>query len=315
MSLDTWCARLAALYPDPARAAEVATTLAEASSGRRAPRLGDVLDVLWHGALARLGSTAPGTRYGVWGDAVSVAVVLALVVQAATAVAIAVLAVVRPVRTGAFGPQWRLVLFRDDAVVLVVAVTAGLAALTAGAALAGRVRATRALTLLAGAGALAAAALAAAREPALPFRSGPGVVVVGAVVALGLALVGTNAVARAAAVLPRRWAAGATACALAGALVAVADGPRVLVLGRSGLAVGAFARVVVLLTLLALPLARRAPAAFAGVLLVALPAAPLVPLVLLGERTSYWPVWEMALAGAVALVALPVAAWLAVRRA
>jgi hypothetical protein len=89
-ALERRCRLLARAYPDGPRAAEVFATLMDSNAGRSRPRAGDAIDVARHGLAARLRGVAPGTRYGRWGDAAAVAIVLFAVMQASALAAIAV---------------------------------------------------------------------------------------------------------------------------------------------------------------------------------------------------------------------------------
>ena len=280
VGLDRWCARLAAVYPDRGRAAEVASTLAESNDGRSRPRLGDAVDVLRHGFVARLGGRATN-RAGRWADAASVAVVLALLVQAATAVAIVA-------RTYLAEPafllwdrvHWwdRYAPFSDPHAARLALGVAVVAVAAATAACLGQVRATRVLAAVAAAGGLAAFPLASVYGHGVAYRFGTGAFVVGFVVVVVAAVQFTGAVARATEAVPGVLWVFAAQAAFAGAFaaMAVAHGYATPAWYTSlvALPAAAYAAAALAVGVVALVAARRTPVVAGGAALVMLVAIP-----------------------------------------
>lgn len=285
MTLDGWCDRLARVYPDPDRAAEVALTLAESNAGRRRPRVRDAVDVIRHGLAARLGGRAAG-RATRWADAASVAVVLLLVVQAVAAVAVVARAYLVPspfpgaelVRNSwASWPQFYPP-FGDEQTAALGLAAALVAVGAATAACLGRVHLTRVLAVAAAAGGLAAFGLESAHGPAVAFRSIPGVLVVAVGVAAVAAVLFTGAVARAAsAVPPVTWVfAGQAALfgAFAGLTVHQGYATPGWYMGRVAMPAAAYAAAAFAIGVVALVAAWRAPALAGGAALVMLAMVP-----------------------------------------
>jgi hypothetical protein len=275
------CRRLVRAYPPGVRADEVLATLLDTNEGRRRPRAGDVPDVLWHGLVERLrATTVPSTRYGRWGDVGAVAVVLALVMQAGAGAAVAarwfVPGVRRIVMPGGRVFQWPVEMFGDRREAYLATAAALLAVATAVAACLGRVKVARWLTagIVSFVFAGAVAARMASPWGTEPFRNPEGRMLAAGGLALVGAVVLTGAVARAAALVPRRWwAAAAVVC---GATGWVCTDLTLLpyMWGRSAPVILTFAVQALLLMALALPLVRRRPALLAGTALLALPAVP-----------------------------------------
>lgn len=279
MTLDAWCAAIARAYPEPVRAAEVRTTLAESNEGRRRPRVGDVADVLWHGLAARLRSTAPGTRFGRWGDAVSVAAVLGLLVHATTAVALYALAF-RGQRYDIDAPPnyvpYNRVRFTDPSEAVVGGIAVAVAIAAAFAACRGWARLTRALAVGAGLGLASLYAVQRALGQDLSYLSWAGKVALLGSLAVGTGVVLTSAVSRAAAVVPRWWWAFAAVAGVTAGLGVVWRGPHPYGHGRASVVMTAYVAEAFVLLLLAMPLAARWPLVPAGAALLAVPAAPLL---------------------------------------
>lgn len=279
MTLDRWCARVAAAYPEGPRRAEVATTLVDAGAGRRVPRVGDALDVLRHGLVARVASPAPGTRYGAWGDVVSVAVALGLLVHAVTAAAVVwhAFAVPRDAPAPealAWTGAYTRISFQDWREAVAATVAAVVAVAAVGALARGRVRAARALTVLAALGGLAIYVTERALEEHLTYTSWAGRAAVVAGLVVALAAVFTSALARAVRVVPRWWWAPATVACAGAAATAVAFGPHPLGRGRAAVLLTAFVYEAGVLLLVAAPLAGRAPRVLGGAVLAGVPVLP-----------------------------------------
>jgi hypothetical protein len=260
MTLERRCRLLARAYPDRERAEEVLTTLLDSNEGRRSPRVADAFDVLRHGLAARLGSTPAGTRYGRVGDAASVAVVLALLVQAATAVAIAANAFRRPPKDPWDWPDqiYTGVYYVTGHQVAAALIAAAVASAACAAAMAGRVALARLLVLAAAAGGAATFLVERSLGERPSFTSGQGRLVVALGIGTVLAVLLTGAVARAARMVPRWWWALAAGAALAVALYVVRYHPHELLWGRTGVALTAYAAVATVLGTLAVPLALTA---------------------------------------------------------
>lgn len=262
-ALDRWCRLLARLYPDPGRRAEVAGTLAEANDGRRVPRLTDALDVLRHALAARLRGGPPSARFGVWGDAAAVAVVQALVFQAATAAVLAARAYERPATENSpyrpgFGRGEPMFYSRAEAYVAVVAAVLGVA--SAVLACRGRVLGSRVAAAAAGAGVAVAVAASRATGNEYTFASRAARIAAGFGVALALCVVLTPAVARAAAAVPSWWWRVSAAMAVAAAVAAVLWDPHLAGGGRATVLLVAYSMQAGGLLVLATPLALRVPA-------------------------------------------------------
>ncbi|HWL37046.1 MAG TPA: hypothetical protein VNQ77_12730 [Frankiaceae bacterium] len=280
-TLERRCRLAARAYPEGPRAAEVVATLMDSNEGRRGPRPGDVLDVLRHGVAARLRSTAPGTRLGGLGDALSAMVVTLAVMQAATAVAVTARGAAAfdwsqgewayryPYGISFFAGRWEALAAIGAAAVAVVAVTAMCF---------GRVRVARVLVALTAAAGFGAIALTRALGQVWSFRShaGIGAVFAGVVVLAGVLF--TTAVARASRVVPAWWWG---MCALLCGLVATAAlqvaptgyGWRLSVVSAS------YAMQPAVLVLFALPLLRSYPYTAAGAALVGVLVIPFGPYV------------------------------------
>lgn len=282
--LERRCRRLARSYGDRSRAEEVLTTLLECNDGRRAPRPGDVMNVLWHGAVSRLRGAGAGLRLGHWGDAAAAAVVQLAVMQAAAAVALAAWVVERPLSSYPvvdgvrWEPQYAPIFFtaHEQRVAVAVAV---LSLVSARAICLGRVRAARVLSAaaaLAGCGGVIASWWAG---EALTFRTAALVPVTALAAVVALGVVGTPAVARAAKAVPAWWWGMSGMAGVAAAAWAVHGGWVPFGDSRPGVLVVAFAAQAALVLLLAVPLARSFPMAFGGAAVVGLVAMPAVAIV------------------------------------
>lgn len=201
-SLERRCQWVARAYAEPGRRDEVVTTLMESNAGRRSPRASEAANVLWHGLATRLRQpVSPGTRYGRFGDLFAVLVVGSVVALAATAVVVLSLAAMSP-RVGyvtrpahPFGTR--------EVVAGAAATVVALAA--AWFATRGRLWATRALVVVAGFAGLGVYAVERSLGESLSFRSDEGIALVGAALAVVLAVLFTTAVARSARVVVASW--------------------------------------------------------------------------------------------------------------
>lgn len=274
--LERRCRRLVRAYPDARRAEEVLTTLMESNEGRRAPRAADAFDVLWHALVTRLGNRAPGTRFGAWGDALSVAVVTLAVTHAAVAVAIALRFRAYPESPAVRLSPWDH-MFRsfDDAYAAVV--FAVLAVYAAGAIAFGAVRLARvAAVLAAGAGAAAVVVVAANGHPVTAVEY-PVTASIVAFWLVAVAVVSTTVVARAARVAPRWWWGMSAMVTFGIALRAIDVAGAPFEWPWPGAVPGfAIPYAAVGVALLAAPLARAYPQVFCGTALAVVPALPFV---------------------------------------
>jgi hypothetical protein len=270
LSLERRCRRIVRAYPAGPRAEEVLTTLMDSNEGRRRPRVADAFDVLWHGLATRLGDRSAGTRFGRWGDAASVAVVAALVMQTTTAIAL----VYRLYnQTGAELPRYVdesgtvggvVLILPSRALQLVATATVLLAVAATAAACLGRVRTARwlvAVTALAG---LASVVTSRSSELDAAFTTPYGVLaaIVAAVCAAAVVFGGT--VARAARAVPAWWWGLAAVPCMVTAGIAVDMGRGPFLSGRAGVALTTYGVQALVLFFLALPLVRQSAAVFAG---------------------------------------------------
>ncbi|HVF04470.1 MAG TPA: hypothetical protein VNA20_06505 [Frankiaceae bacterium] len=289
--LDRRCRWVARAYPGGARRVEVAATLADANDGRRAPRLADAFDVVWHGLVARLRGGTPSRRFGVWGDAAAVAVVQALVLQAATAAVLATRVYEKPAseyplypyRPG-FGRGGPLFYSHAEAYVAVVAAVLGVAA--AVLACRGRVLGARVATATAGLGVAAAVAASRLTGNEYTFGSFAARVAAGLSVALAVCVVVTPAVARAAAVVPSWWWRVSAGLAAAIALAAMLWDPYLVGGGRATVLLASYAMQAGALLVVSAPLALRAPAVSGAAVLLATGALALLARVVDGSHTD-----------------------------
>jgi hypothetical protein len=249
--------------------------------------------VLRHGLADRLRGGRAG-RGGRWGDAFAVALVLALVVQAAAGVAIVARAFlahpdgVSPELAAwlarAHVPFWYAP-FANLRSALFGLAAAGAASGAAVAACLGRVRATRALAVAAAVGGVAAFRVELGFDQGVPFRSAPGLLVVAAGVLVLAVVLRTGAVARAATLVPRAWWGYGGLAALGGASSAMAMHGRLAVLrpffGRIGLVAAAYAAAALAVAIVALAVAWRVPALAGGAAVLLAATAPLTPALLL----------------------------------
>ena len=278
LSLERRCRWLSRSYPDAARAEEVLTTLMESNAGRRLPRLGDVLNVLWHALRVRLGSTAPGSRFGRVGDAASVAVVMLGVMQASAAAALAY-RLHEPTGnehpdTWIDGTNYVYAIFYERSVGYAAAVAVALGAAAVTALCLGRVRLGRVLTGIAALAGLATVLVAHATTRSPTFVSGWAMIAAGIAVTFALAVLFTGAVARAATLVPPWWwGMSAILCAVV-ALPTIDTGRGPGESGRIGVLLLAYAFQVLLLIVLATPLLRTFPYLWAGLTMLLVPAVP-----------------------------------------
>ncbi|HWL37048.1 MAG TPA: hypothetical protein VNQ77_12740 [Frankiaceae bacterium] len=278
LALERRCRWVARTYPDAVRAEEVLTTLMESSEGRRAPRLGDVLNVLWHALRVRLGSTAPGTRFGRVGDAASIAVVMLGVMQVSAAAALTYRLYEPAGRENPDvfydGSHHMTLIFYDRSLTYAAAFATLLGAATAAAACLGRVRLARALTAVTAVtgGALVVLAQEWTVDPT--FVSGWAMIAAAISVVFALAVLFTGAVARATTLVPTWWwGMSAILCAVV-AMPTIDTGRGPGESGRIGVLLLAYAFQVLLLIVLATPLLRTFPYLWAGLTMLLVPAVP-----------------------------------------
>jgi hypothetical protein len=293
LALERRCRWVARTYPDAARAEEVLTTLMESSEGRRAPRLGDVLNVVWHALRARLGSTAPGTRFGRVGDAASLAVVMLGVMQVSAAAALTFRLHSPAGREHPDvyrdGVHEITLAFHDHRLTYVAALATLLGAATAAAACLGRVRLARVLTAGTAVTGVALVALARAWSSGTSFVSGWAGIAAAIAAAYALAVLFTGAVARAATLVPPWWwGMSAILCGVV-ALPTVDTGRGPGESGRIGVLLLAYAFQVLLLIVLATPLLRTFPYLWAGLTMLLVPAVPFLVIGMDDENTPTRP--------------------------
>jgi hypothetical protein len=296
--LERRCRALLRAYPGEFRAErgdEVLATMLDANAGRRAPRPGDVLDVVAHGLALRVRMALP-----LWGDSAAIALVGALTIGVALGVAL----VARFLLAG----RHRYIAHHDPVLVLrtMVVGPVGVAALVA--VYAGRQRLARwlgLLTALGVAGAVAGAVADGGLGRADPVRVGA--VAAGAVVLLA-ALLLTRSVERATALVPRGvWPATAAVSTGVALTVVTIDVSAGAVLRLTEVVMVGYASCAGVLLLLALACWTARPRLTAAAALLCVPAGPAVVLVVWREIAPYGRAVPYAVPLAVAAVLVPLA--------
>jgi hypothetical protein len=268
--LERRCRALLRAYPAAFRAErgdEVLATLLDANEGRRAPRLGDALDVVGHGLATRVRRWPGSAAAALWADAAAVALVAALTVVVAFGIALLV-------RWGAVLRHTDIPNYETRHIVLAHLLGAtGVA--TLGAVYAARERLARRLVAATAAGTVALGTYVYVGVIGADDRRGwP--YVLGAAIGGGLlvaAVSRTDAVARAAVVPRAAWGVTftvTTAVALGAARLDLA----IRTLRAPELLALTYAVAAPLLLVLALPFRRREPRLAAAAALLCLAATP-----------------------------------------